>query len=134
MTEIVNNMLKLKRRQNVIKLLDSIWQKVMTIRFTRMCKAIREQNDNRQYTPYCAQLVNDSRAYSGGMLVNMSSDIEARVVSLEGYIYIVRLDLVGNNRSCHCDFQRLQKLRVPYGHAMAVIFHQQRDLAEFLPH
>lgn len=54
MTEVVNNMLKLERGQNVIKLLDSIWHKVMTMRFTRMCKAIREQNNDRRYTLYCA--------------------------------------------------------------------------------
>ncbi len=123
--EAVNKVLKPDRDRSILSLLDGIWSRAMCHQFGRWCNAIKADQRNEIFTPYCRSLVDTSRQYAGGYTVQLASESEAKVISSEGWIYLVKLD--ETSATCSC------RRPVICGHSLAVIFKRGHHLERYLP-
>lgn len=123
--ESMNNTLKLDRELSILDLLDSIWHRVIEERYNHHQQAVN-QPEGTLYTPFCAGLVNEGRAWARGNTVQMASTWTARMVQPNGTIFLVDL----YHRTCTC--LRFQDTGIPCGHAIACIFRVGHTLNTYL--
>lgn len=80
----------------------------------------------RYYTSHCAKLISQSCRFSGGYRVCMSTDLKAKVIIPEAWVYNVEVDWEA--RKCYCSCQRPYQTKLPCVHVMAMLFDQYKTL------
>jgi hypothetical protein len=129
--ESVNKVLKEDRELPIIALLDALWHRVMDQAAERHADATALLTRGKQFTPFCAKLVNERRKLAQSYTVQLSSEQAGvgRVTesTLVNPVFVVDL---GAGR---CSCREWEDTLVPCSHAMCLIFKLHGSLELYLP-
>lgn len=123
--ESTNKTLKIDRELSLIQLLDAIWTKLMTERYTRLENA--NKPNAGAFTKLCLQRLALQRPWACTNIVNLSSPTTACIEQPNGHVYLVDIGA----GTCTC--KHYQENRIPCGHAIAFILRINRPQEQFLP-
>ncbi|KAH0610214.1 uncharacterized protein H6S33_011741 [Morchella sextelata] len=125
--ESMNNMILEERALPCLDLLDSLWHKVMHLRFQRL-KDANKYPSTQCLTVYGQNLLKDSLAYgSTQRKVQMSDENRGRVIDLTGKAFEVNL------LTAFCSCSKFQENAVPCVHGIACIHFIKKQPIQYMP-